>query len=229
MCGDRRKRHCCRPKRQRGSDHDQTHGLVEDHGLEWREPKRSDQQRQAEFRAAQTDQAAERADDGAAQEGSRCIAFRRQACGKHGGSARYIMGYRVPREHNHHSLRARKLRLLSSGVKASIRSRLRAGGLLPHRRRGDQNRRQPPPQQQEQAQRPKSRCRLRRLRRSRSAPSNSARFNKSRAYRRGRRLSNEAGHGDTSHNDRITFGTENCERQRASGDAFETDASAIER
>ena len=64
---------------------------------------------------------------------------------------------------------------------------------------------------------------------TRIAPFDSARFNESRAYRRGRRLSNETGHGNASHNDRITFGTENCERQRASGDAFETDASAIER
>jgi hypothetical protein len=43
------------------------------------------------------------------------------------------------------------------------------------------------------------------------------------------RLSNVARHGDATHDDRITFGAEDCERQCASGDAFETDARAVER
>ena len=88
----RRERHRCGPKRQRGSDNDQTHRLVEDHRLESGKPKCADQQRQAEFRAAQTYQAAERADDSAAQEGSRCSLLRRWVCGKQASSRHCVLG-----------------------------------------------------------------------------------------------------------------------------------------
>ena len=77
MRGDGFERHRLRPERQgRGDDHE-AHRLVEDHRLECREAERADQQRQAELGAAEADQPAEGADQGAAAE---CRRARFPAC-----------------------------------------------------------------------------------------------------------------------------------------------------
>jgi hypothetical protein len=56
------------PGGQRGEDHDQTHRLVHDHGLEGEEPENPDQQRQSELGAAEADEPAENADSSAGDE-----------------------------------------------------------------------------------------------------------------------------------------------------------------
>ena len=50
---------------ERGEDHDQTHRLVHDHGLEGEEPEHPNQQRQPELGAAEADVPAKNADTGA--------------------------------------------------------------------------------------------------------------------------------------------------------------------
>lgn len=56
------------PEYQRRCDDNQTHRLVEDDRLQRRQAEYTDQHRQAEFRAAETDQPAQRTDQGASGE-----------------------------------------------------------------------------------------------------------------------------------------------------------------
>ena len=91
-------------RQSRSYDH-KAHRFVEDHRLERREPKRADQQRQPKFRAAQTDQPAERADHSTAAEGcrraascNRCLSNqpRRGFSIAHGSAALWQIGYSAP-------------------------------------------------------------------------------------------------------------------------------------
>jgi len=68
MIGNRREGHGARAERQgRGYD-DETHGLVEDHGFQSWKREEPNQQRQAKFRTAESNHAAERTNGSAAAE-----------------------------------------------------------------------------------------------------------------------------------------------------------------